>query len=310
MKKFIALLLVSVFTVTLCSCNTKYHSNNDETALTVGKLDISYDLFRYFYLSYKNAEGSKDKTEDDILDLTLTNFKELAAIYEMAEEYDIEVSSDVLKLLKEEMKMMEDSYKSKEEMIKDLDSKYLSQKVYYDLYYYIELEIALRDYLFEESSMIIMSSDKEVENAIRSDFLAAVTIVILPETEKDGLKGEALANKLLERINGGEDIEELAKDYSDGSGTDPLYFAPMTTQKDFEDKIKSLKFGEVSDVYKTDVGYCISKRLEITDDYINENFDSLREEYKYSEYLKIMTQISKKCAVTYAPDFDMAKISK
>ncbi len=310
MKKIVSLLIIAVIiTLSISSCGAKYFETAPETAVIIGDKEISHDLYRYFYCSYKYGENISQKTEEEIKAMAEKNLRELVAIEEMAEKYEVELSKETLKLLKLEMESMEDSYKTKDEMKKVLDEMFLSQKAYYDLNYFIELEALLYEYLTEEASMIIISSDKEVEEFVKSDFLAATNIVIYPDTEKDGLKGEALANSIRERIENGESFETLAEEYSDDDSK-PRYFAPLTMQDYFEKKVSSLKIGEVSEVYETEVGYLITKRIDITDEYINKNFEELREEFKYGKYLAMMTEISDNYTVTYSEEFDMTKIDR
>ena len=311
MKKIISLVMIGVFTLLcLSSCATKYSSNNAETALTIGEKEISFDLFRYFYMSYKTAKGNENKTEEEIKQATITSLKELVAIEKTAEKYDLEVSDEVLDLLKKEMVAMRDSYPSTDEMITELSKNFLSEQVYYDIYYHIELEAVVSAYLAEEANMIIISSDKVVKDAIEKDFLAAVNIIIYPDTEKDGLKGKDLAESIYQRILNGEDILTLAENYSDDGNYEPRYFAPLTMQADFEQKVKEMKIGEISPVYESELGYgyYITKRIEITDDYIEKNFNELRQEYIYSQYLKLMTELTDSYTVTFSEDFDLSKI--
>ncbi|MBE6542959.1 MAG: hypothetical protein E7675_01020 [Ruminococcaceae bacterium] len=307
MKRIISFLLLSVLAILcLASCKTVYHSNNEKTALTVGDTEISYDLFRYFYCSYKYAEGNENKTHEEIVEEAITRLKELVAIEEMADTYDLEVGKDTLKLLKQEMEAMRASYKTEEEMIESLNKGYVCEKVYYDIYYFIELEYVVSSYFSDVANRL--TTDEEIKKEVKDTFLAAMNIVIYPDTEHDGLRGEALAKALRQRILDGEDMAALAKEYSDDKNIEPRYFAPMTMQAYFEEKVGSLKIGEVSEVYETELGYSITKRIEITDDYIKNNIDSLREEFVYSEYLKVMTQHTSSYEVVFADDFDMTLV--
>lgn len=307
MKKYISILLLSILLITcLCSCKTVYHSNNSDTALTIGETEISYDLLRYFYCSYKNAEGNENKSHEEVLEQALARLKELVAVEEMAETYELEVSEETLELLKQEMKAMRDSYKSEEEMIESLNKGYVSEKVYYDIYYFIELENVLSSYFSDVANRL--STNEEIKKEVKNTFLAAINIVIFPDTEHDGLKGEALAEDLRQRIIDGEDMEAIAKDYSDDKNTAARYFAPLTMQTFFEEKVKSLEINEVSEVYQSELGFSITKRIEITDKYIDENIDTLRDEFVYSEYLKVMTQHTSSYDVVFAEDFDMTLV--
>ena len=287
MRKIISLLIaILMLAAVFTSCGVKYASNDSGTALVIGDEKISYDLFRYFYLTYKNAEYSIPKTEEEIIEMTEKSLKELVAIKAMAEKYDIELPDDTLKALKLEMKEMENSYDTKEDMYKELSENYLSQQTYYDINYYLELEALLYGYL----TIVKIPTEKEdVVKAIKDKFLSAVNIVIKTDTEKDGLKGEALANELRKRIIGGESFETM-QDY-------------------FEETVKSLQVGEVSDVYLTELGYCITKRVQISDAYIEENFEQLEEEYQYGEYLKMMTELVDGYTLTYEQDFDYSRVN-
>lgn len=288
------------------SCKTEYHSNNPETALTIGDTEISYDFLRYFYCSYKFAEGNENKTHEEVLDEALSRLKEIVAIKEMAEAYELEVNKETLKLLEMEMEAMADSYPSEEEMIATLDKGYVSQKVYYDIYYFIELEAVVSAYFADVANKL--STDEEIKREIKKTFYAAINIVIFPDTERDGLIGEELAQALRQRILDGEDMETLAEDYSDDKNVKPRYFATLTMQPFFEEKVKSLQIGEISEVYESDVGYSITKRIEITDEYINKNIETLRDEFVYSEYLKVMTQHTSAYEVVFSENFDMALV--
>ena len=153
MKKLLSLLLIAVIILPcLSSCSVKYNSQNPETALTIEGREISYDLYRYFYMSYKTAEGNEDKSAEEIKQSALTSLKELVAIEKMAEKYDLELSDEALDLLKENMKQLRTViYANEEEMIKELEKQFLSEQAYYDLCYHIDLEAVVSAYLCEEA---------------------------------------------------------------------------------------------------------------------------------------------------------------
>jgi parvulin-like peptidyl-prolyl isomerase len=86
------------------------------------------------------------------------------------------------------------------------------------------------------------------------------------EDEKAAVKSQA--QRILERIRGGEDFAELASQYSQvpGEGGDLGYVKKGEINSDIEKVVFSLKNGEVSDLTETSLGYHIFKILDIKDE--------------------------------------------
>ena len=60
---------------------------------------------------------------------------------------------------------------------------------------------------------------------------------------------------------------------------DGYYFTRGSKEKAYEDAAFGLKVGEVSEVVETAGAFYVIQRLEIEDEYVNENLDELKEEY-------------------------------
>jgi peptidyl-prolyl cis-trans isomerase SurA len=77
---------------------------------------------------------------------------------------------------------------------------------------------------------------------------------------------QAKAEDLLEQIHKGAKFADLAKKYSDGpsakEGGDLSYFKRGTLAKELEDKVFTLKAGDVTDVIRTKQGYVILQTVE------------------------------------------------
>jgi peptidyl-prolyl cis-trans isomerase SurA len=77
---------------------------------------------------------------------------------------------------------------------------------------------------------------------------------------------QAKAQELLEQIRKGANFAEIAKKNSDGTsakeGGDLSYFKRGTLAKELEDKVFSLKPGEITDVIRTKQGYIILQATE------------------------------------------------
>jgi peptidyl-prolyl cis-trans isomerase SurA len=81
------------------------------------------------------------------------------------------------------------------------------------------------------------------------------------ETDAALAAAQAKAQDVLDQIHKGAKFEDLAKKYSDGpsakEGGDLSYFKRGTLSKELEDKVFSLKAGEITDVIRTKQGYVI-----------------------------------------------------
>jgi peptidyl-prolyl cis-trans isomerase NIMA-interacting 1 len=80
-------------------------------------------------------------------------------------------------------------------------------------------------------------------------------------------EAETLAKELLKRIRQGEKLEELAKQFSDDSGSKPTggslgVFRRSDMVKPFADAAFALEVGQVSDIVESPFGYHIIERTE------------------------------------------------
>ena len=88
-------------------------------------------------------------------------------------------------------------------------------------------------------------------------------VVVAPDASEAALEAaREEAQALLERIQAGEDFEELARAHSDDPGSAPLggdlgWFRRGRMVREFEDAAFSLLEGEVSDLVRTDFGFHI-----------------------------------------------------
>jgi peptidyl-prolyl cis-trans isomerase SurA len=86
------------------------------------------------------------------------------------------------------------------------------------------------------------------------------------DTEAALAAAQAKAQDLLDQIRKGAKFADLAKQYSEGpsakDGGDLSYFKRGTLSKELEDKVFTLKAGEVTDVIRTKQGYVILQAVE------------------------------------------------
>ncbi|MFC1490153.1 peptidylprolyl isomerase [Candidatus Latescibacterota bacterium] len=92
------------------------------------------------------------------------------------------------------------------------------------------------------------------------------------EEKKEIVKGQLQV--ILDRVNNGEDFAELAKEFSQDTGSgefggDVGYFARGVMVPEFEEAAFSLEEGEISEIFETQFGYHIIKLEDIRGDEVN-----------------------------------------
>lgn len=110
---------------------------------------------------------------------------------------------------------------------------------------------------------------------------------------------EKLAKEIKEKIDNGENFEELAKKYSEDTGSAANggalgAFGKGQMVKEFEEVAFSLGEGEISDIVKSQYGYHIIKVNDIKDsvDDVKEEIIKALNDKKYSDYLKKLNEDS------------------
>ncbi|MEC0166750.1 peptidylprolyl isomerase PrsA, partial [Bacillus cereus] len=98
------------------------------------------------------------------------------------------------------------------------------------------------------------------------------------------VKDEETAKKVEDELAQGKSFEELAKQYSEDTGSkekggDLGFFGPGKMVKEFEEAAQKLKKGEVSEPVKTQFGYHI---IKVTDNHADANFDKAKADIKKS----------------------------
>ena len=144
-----------------------------------------------------------------------------------------------------------------------------------------------------DSPVIIVKCNSVVYTYFRSidigDVASSVLLkILITLDDKTDAEALALANKILERIENGEDFDSLIQKYGKDlymfNNDDGYYVCRGTLHEAFEEAAFSIDVGEVSGIVKTDAGYSIIKRYEKEESYLKEHFDELAENYITSCY--------------------------
>ena len=130
----------------------------------------------------------------------------------------------------------------------------------------------LRAQLAQEKAIEKTITDKELKDNYKPEIKASHILV----------KDEATAKKVKEELGQGKSFEELAKQYSEDTGSkekggDLGYFTAGKMVKEFEDAAYKLKKDEVSEPVKSQFGYHI---IKVTDIKEQKPFDEVKGDIK------------------------------
>ena len=170
-KKISALLALILILSSLCSCKAeksygilKLDSGEVKVSsfIKLNGKEISYDLFRYSFLTQKaNIESQggevdwpKQENIDILLDETVTQLKFFTTVSELCKKYNVSVNDDILADVDSTMKTIYDGAKSAEEYKKILSENYLTPEIYEEVLTYNAL------YTYMEQNLVGKDKDK------------------------------------------------------------------------------------------------------------------------------------------------------
>lgn len=314
MKKLISLILVAVSLLTLFSCSSDIKmpkAENNETVLTVGGKKINYDVFRYFFLNSKlsidngdeeywtNNPDAEKALKDEVLDLILT----AEATVKLASKHKI-------KLTKSEKQEVNDQLSEWRDMGFD---GYMTDHAFVYVQRYVSIWQKIYNYAINEESGVIKCTDATVLADIPVNFKNIRYIMLeFDDTNKDEKK--TLADSLLAQARDGGDFERFVKDYCEdpymrslaGSG---YYFTKGQIAEDVETIADTLEIGEFSEVVTVDGAYFIVQRIEIDDDYVQNNLNKFIEMYLARRFNEMVEEIKDGLTVKYTDTWENANVS-
>ncbi len=289
-------------------------TSDKTTVMTLGGYNVKTDFYKYLFLNTKaffdNGDDSYWEQEgngiEKITDYVLSSLKETYGMFALADKYDI-------KLSKEDKANIDDFIKNSKEGMTDeeyrdsLKESYMTEEVYRFVLEVQQLEYLVYEHIISEASGIIKVDDNTLSKAIEEEFVRATHILFTFKDEEEKKSQLEKAKSVLEKLKNGEDFEVLKEEYSADThlkdNKDGYYFTHGEFKNEFEYTAFELKEGEISDIITTDVGYHIVKRLPIEDKYVNENFETLRNQYKTALYYKMVEEEYKQFTYEYKEDY-------
>ncbi|AGE76773.1 TPA: peptidylprolyl isomerase PrsA [Bacillus thuringiensis] len=168
---------------------------------------------------------------------------------------------------------------------KDVDKKFDEMKKQYgDQFDTLMKQQGIKEETIKNSVRAQLAQEKAVEQSITDKDLKAKFEDYKKEIKASHIlvKDEETAKKVKDELAQGKSFEELAKQYSEDTGSkekggDLGFFGPGKMVKEFEEAAQKLKKGEVSEPVKTQFGYHI---IKVTDNHADATFDKAKADIK------------------------------
>ena len=268
--------------------------------LTIDGFDITYDVYRYFFMQYKNEydAGNNSVWSDPEIgeelqkshkETVLSTLKRLVAVQKLAQKASLSVDSKSIQDTVDQaiLSLYEESGKSLSKYKKALEEQYLTHHAYR---FITALEILeSKTYTLSEQYNIIDFTDEGALAAIRGDEFVCVKHVFIRLDEGDSKEENLrLAEEVLAKAQAGEDFGKLISDYDEDRDirnfNGGYYITRYQYVEEYEKVAFALEEGEISGIVETDSGYTIIKRCPKDDEYINEHFADFKSYYARSQF--------------------------
>lgn len=310
MKKWIAgavlILLIAfvIYAITYAIDRYKeeqYLANYGQAAVTVGEYTVNYDLYRYFYLNYKN-ELEAIHTENGVVNTAALDADIRARVLEavcglygavsLADDYGITPSDgdvraaaleyvDAIKVYHEQNKL---------DFKKELAANYMTEDIFVFLMSIDSLEDKLFATLVSDGGVIEDNNDKLLAILAGDAFVRAKQIFIENDAGESVEANRALAEEVLAAYRDGDSFDKLIGMHSEDFSmpVDGYYFTHMEMIETFEKAAFALEDGEISPVVESEDGFHLILRLPKDEAYLQENFEDLKAQYQTSAFYRMI----------------------
>ena len=281
------------------------------TVVTRGTYDVSYDMLRYFVKNYMN--GYADITEQHFMvdpelqeqleKNVMESLTELAAYYQLAKKFSLKLDSEDKTTINAQVKELEAAYATGEEYKQALEDNFVTEDVLREIY---ELEI-LCDKLYDHLTFVtneIAITVEEMDVEFYESFYAAEHLMVYYSADDAEEKLEFANSVLSQMENGTYTMQEIHDKYVNEYGLKIEYveykaFTYYEMNQDFEDTVKELEIGEYSEVKDLGTAYQIILRNELSDEYYNNNYNTVEGQWLAREFFKYVENYSKDLGVEW-----------
>ena len=339
-RRIIAAFFAFILTLPLLvSCALKpIEASEEELAVvgTIGSYEIHYDELRFLTVNFKSelarkygkgiwndpasAELHRAELEKLVFDSIVSDYY---AVLALAEDYFVGGSSAMMNeeaILEAVQKNVETT--AEEQGGNKKYKEFLSENAMSDrlFRFYLAADHCAQElfYILVQDLGVIESENDYIEEYMHSDSFIRTNHIYISDTSENGLAlAEELHGKLVSSSEPEADIVLLKGKYCDDWTMTTIhgkYFARFTSDlpDEYELAAFDLDVGDVSDVVTTDDGYYVILRLEVEDDYLNDNFIDFKDDILGSEFNKILAEYKSDLKLTlndYGKSLDIVAIS-
>lgn len=300
LKKILAFALAIICVASLAACGKTEQGEtleikNEDIVLNFGDNAVDYEEYRYFYLNTKLSMDNGDAAywpnnpdkEAQLKDDVLYSVSQVYAIEAAAAENGVTLSDEAKAETESLVQSYLDAY-GEEEFNKMLEQSYFTLDLFKRISNVIALESELYEYVVENDKL---GKEAEVKEKLNSDEYIRVMHILYADEET--------AKGVLEEAKNATDEEfyELAQKAEDPGmigNTEGYCFTYGMMVEPFEKAGFELEVGETSDLVKSDYGYHIIRRLEKSEEYINENYEALAGTMLQAEFYEYIDTFAKK----------------
>lgn len=321
MKKIISALLCIFISCTVfsgCKAESEDSTGTADTAepyvyktyedypspISINGTEISYAEYRYYFQMAKYAydlgyDDYWDAADDELIgkvkDEALTSLKTAFAVETCAASYGITLTDEEKAEIDELINNVKTMFENESEYYRYLGEAYLTEEVNLTVAKRYYLRLSLFEYLTTaQSDYIIDSGEEPVRRFIDKYLVYADRILISNDRGDDLNENETLINLIKQKLDDGEDFNELKEQYSDDATTSSLdrgaYFGDGDYDEYYYTTACSLKDGETSGIISTPIGYMIVKRMSFDEEYIDENISGEFTELYQEHMLRMAIQ--------------------
>ena len=279
--------------------------SSSPTVMTVGGEKVSYDMLRYFVMNYKNGYPEIDPQEfltneelqAELVKNTNASICELVTYKLLAKEHKIKLTDEQKENIDAQIKQLSESYATEEEYKKDMEANYLTEDVYRDILTMSAYCDSLYDYLTDEYTGIFMHDDATIMGDIEAGNFFSAEYIYVKYGLTDYEEKKEFAQGLCDRIKNGELMSKVYSEYENEYllAADYVKLDAFTYSEQnafFEEAVLSLDIGETSELLETTGMFMIVRRLELDQEYIDNNFNSIIASYLSREFFNYIQDYS------------------
>ena len=292
-----------------------------KTAVSIGDVKISTKIFNYLMEDTRyryEQQHSEFKTNPDLWNTYKQDNKVLIdLVRDSSKDYAIQMAVTLKKAKDQKITLTDKEQKAVKTQMTTITTN-MGGETAFNAYLKdtntdrATFEEFLQDYAImnkvnTQMSKKINISDADVKKAFESDYVGVKHILIKTiDANNESLSQDKIteantkAENILKELKNGANFEELMTKYSEDKtgttvSTDPMVFTKNQMVQEFETAAFKLKVGEMSDVVRTQYGFHIIKRYDITTDpkYFTDNKTTVKNALVQSKLTTQYTQWKK-----------------